>query len=592
MSSPNRPSHLRLVLILLVTFFAYAPALRNDFTMDDRYVALGVGDQPREGNRYVSELHSPATYFSTHYWAGQSDSSRLLRPVTVMSFALRHHFFGDCAWVAHLANLLLHLLAVWLTYLMVRELGGSRLTAEVAALVFGLHAIHSEAVIGIVGRAELLGFCFGAAGLLVMVRSASYRLLGQGLQISAASALLFLAFASKENALAWAPFALAFGVARRAARGTPILSSMRSALLPAVAVIVPLFVFLHLRARMLTATPAITHQDILGLVNPLANADTVSRILTAFFVWGFALVQQIAPFDLSADYGTSVFPIIGGFGDPLALVSYLALGIFVTMLVMSLRYARQQPLLFSAVACFLGFSFLTSNVPLSIGTIYGERLYYTPSLGFAFAIGWVAQTVATRERLRTPLVALGGAWIGACVLVIVQRAGVWRDDAALFVHEARSQPRSVRMHLCAAAICNRGDQKGAALEHCKAAVWLDPGCSWAWLHLGITHLERDKFDLAIDAFERGIARSRPQSLNLIAEHYYSGYGIALAKKDRLAEALGAFERSLATGRHGLAQSKAAAGILARITHDKAVSQELRHRAARVGQRAWPAGPPK
>ena len=50
----------------------------------------------------------------------------------------------------------LHALSGWLVYLLVRGLLGSHLAALASAAVYVIHPVQTEAVVSIVGRAELL----------------------------------------------------------------------------------------------------------------------------------------------------------------------------------------------------------------------------------------------------------------------------------------------------------------------------------------------------------------------------------------------------------------------------------------------------
>ena len=189
------------------------PSLGSDFTYDDRFVAMAHdGDHH---NPMVAELHPLEDYFTSHYWRGTAEHSRLFRPVTILTYALRHHLVGDNAAVAHAINLLLHVLATALVYGLVRGLQASHGLAALSALVFGLHAIHTEAVLAVSGRAELLAFCGGASALLLLARARTVR---GPLKLPcwvAAAACLFVALGAKESALAWVPFAVCYGLARR-----------------------------------------------------------------------------------------------------------------------------------------------------------------------------------------------------------------------------------------------------------------------------------------------------------------------------------------------------------------------------------------
>src|SRR5688572_14225952 len=120
-------------------------------------------------NVMVRELQPLGRYFTTNYWQGIDDRDPLYRPVTILSYAvlyaaLGRHLDGEHgeAMPQHALNVVLHALATWLVYLLARLVRVRRGGAVLAALVFGVHALHSEVVAGVVGRAELLAFGFGA----------------------------------------------------------------------------------------------------------------------------------------------------------------------------------------------------------------------------------------------------------------------------------------------------------------------------------------------------------------------------------------------------------------------------------------------
>src|SRR5690606_18470674 len=115
-----------LALVLLAAFAAYAPSLANGYAFDDRFIALPVRDDGSV-NTLVAELHPPAAYFKVNYWHGVYPADVLYRPVTTWSIALLHAAFGrgaadeyGQAFPQHLANVLLHVLATWLTYRVAR----------------------------------------------------------------------------------------------------------------------------------------------------------------------------------------------------------------------------------------------------------------------------------------------------------------------------------------------------------------------------------------------------------------------------------------------------------------------------------------
>lgn len=477
-----------LFAVLLVTFAVFAPSIGNGFTYDDPWVAMGHdGNRP---NEMVGELQPLSEYFTSHYWRGTSDTGNLYRPLTILSFALRHAVAGDNAQAAHLINVLLHVLATALVCTLVRGLRQPPRVAAFAALVFGLHAIHSEVVAAVVGRAELLAFCFGATGALAWTRSHGRTGIARAGWLGTAAASLFLAFSSKESALAWLPVIGCYGLARRWVHPPDALPQRTRAALAVDAAVLaaPALVFLALRAQMLASMPDATwHTEF--IVNPLFDAPAQTRILTATTAWGFGLALTLFPWFLSADWGWAVLPVVDSFTEPAALLTLLAATALLGTLGAGLWRAPRRPLLFFGIATFFGTSILASNLVAPIGTLFAERLYYTPSLALAF----VAAAVATRLRPEHLPVALllAGTWLGASASEILERNGVWRDTQTLVLHEAREQPSSVRMRSHAALILlGRGDTSGA-ITHLEHAVDLDPGFVNGWHRLGDLYAARD-----------------------------------------------------------------------------------------------------
>jgi hypothetical protein len=391
-----------LLLICLASFAVYAPSLSNGFAHDDNALARAMREDGTR-NSMVAELRPIGDYFAANYWEGYGGhTSHLYRPITILSYALTNGLPGGeaarppGALPHHLINVLLHVWAVLLVFSMVRVLAPGR-QALVAALVFGLHAIHSEVVAGIVGRAELFGFCFGAQAVLLFhggnaAREAAAggqsRSTGQIIRLIGCAALLFLAFCSKESALAWSAFLPVFAIAHVWTRfpREPLGKILgRPLLLTGAVAVPPIVLFLLLRAQALADMP---EKDFVNyLSNPLYFTDSATRVLTGMAIWGYGLYKSLFPFSLVSDYGPVTFQLISSplhWHFLLVLLAVLALG---GWLAAGLLLARRHPLLFLSAASFLGFSVTTSNVPLAIGTIFGERLYYTPSLGSATGSG-------------------------------------------------------------------------------------------------------------------------------------------------------------------------------------------------------------
>ena len=167
-----------------------------------------------------------------------------------------------------------------------------------------------------------------------------------------------------------------------------------------MAVAVPaLIAFIALRANAI-GTFAIAHEFYYPL-NPLREVSTTARLITATVVWAYGIHRTTLPLALVSDYGAHSFTIRSALTDPIFLLSFCLIA---ALVVLGLRRPRGQPLLMVATALFFGFSAVTSNTLLAIGTIFGERLYFTPSFAGAFIVAWAWERGNDRRLLGAVLV--------------------------------------------------------------------------------------------------------------------------------------------------------------------------------------------
>ena len=513
-----------LLVILIATLLIYARALWNGFAQDDVHL-VQVLDNALPPNPMVAQWQGVAAYFGSHYWHGIYDKGDLYRPLTVLSYAATHAICGAKvlgeAFPHHLGNLTLHLLCVVLVHGLLARLGVARAPRLLATAVFALHAIRSEAVAGIVGRAELFAFGFGALAARLLITRDEFGGARRFLTSIGTGLALFLAFCSKESALAWVPFLVCMQIARRVPIGMAFLVPLAHALLPLLAY------FLLRSAALQGILPA----ETVPIVNPLVELTTQGRIATAAVVQLFALGKTLLPLDLVCEYGMSTFTMRAGFAD---LGAVFALLLQAGLAVAGVLAVRRRPLLFLAVVAFFGFAFLTANFTFPTGVIFAERLMYAPALGLTFLAAAVG---ATRIGL-----VLGLVWLIPSCVEIGMRVPVWQDDERLFTTDAERNPRAVRLLTSAAKVLrDKGLDKGLsdidrAITHLQNAVALVPQYALGWNNLGAMYLDSGRTDLAIQALRRGLLGT----LRTPGEDEYrlkANLGSALLRKGERTEAI-------------------------------------------------------
>lgn len=115
---------------------------------------------------------------SNDFWGTplvDSGSHGSYRPLCVLSFKLNHLFGGFKPIGYHLVNVLLHCLATGLVVKVARQLLPSFVAPAIAGALFAAHPVHTEAVAGIVGRADLAACNFYLLSFLAYCRHTQWR---------------------------------------------------------------------------------------------------------------------------------------------------------------------------------------------------------------------------------------------------------------------------------------------------------------------------------------------------------------------------------------------------------------------------------
>lgn len=144
----------RLGWLLAFVAVLHAPSLFNDFIIDD-YVYLDTVHDMTWAD--VPDVVASATmdeHASGVWWTPQGVLP-FYRPLGVLTFAVEYVVWGMRPFGYHLTNLVLHLLCTFLTWRLACRLFGGWIPLA-AATIFAIHPVHSEAVLWISGRFDLL----------------------------------------------------------------------------------------------------------------------------------------------------------------------------------------------------------------------------------------------------------------------------------------------------------------------------------------------------------------------------------------------------------------------------------------------------
>lgn len=174
------------VLILVITIF-YSNVYDNDFLYDDKYLILQ--------NTYLHNWHSLGDIFRTYVNSGAFRSGHFYRPLQNVLYLIVYQIAGENSFAFHLLNIILHAANACLVYTLGLRLNFKPWAVFLAALIWALHPIHTEAVTYMSSTADTLYSLFCLLGIVVLLPDFTPR------KIYIATALSVMSLLSKETAV-------------------------------------------------------------------------------------------------------------------------------------------------------------------------------------------------------------------------------------------------------------------------------------------------------------------------------------------------------------------------------------------------------
>lgn len=158
-------------ILVIAVFVCYGNVYGNSFLYDDEFLI-----QKNANIRTWAGVIKSFQMSSTG-GAGQVDS--FYRPIQGVLYTVVYQIFGESTFGFHLLNIALHALNVVLVFVLGLRLGFGRGVAWLAALLWGLHPVHTEAVVYQSATADTLYTAFTLSSLiLIFPRRTVIRVLG------------------------------------------------------------------------------------------------------------------------------------------------------------------------------------------------------------------------------------------------------------------------------------------------------------------------------------------------------------------------------------------------------------------------------
>ena len=531
------------LLLSVIAFLIYANTLNHDYALDDAS-AISANYVTKQG------IAGIPTIFKEHYRFGYwSSPGTLYRPIPLAMFAIEWQLFPDSPGFYHFMNVLLYAFTAFLLFWTLCKLFPkySPVLPFLTTLLFVTHPVHVEVVANIKSRDEILSFFFCISAVYFLWKYLKFKE-NKWLGISLFSYLL--AMFSKENAIT---FLAVFPLLMYFFSKTSISKNLTISSLFAIPATIYLF------ARILVLGALTGEKELSPLLdNFLSGApDISSRLASAFLMVGKYLWTLVFPHPLGSDFGYNQIPITGWSDWRVILVLLVVFG----GLIYALKELKNKSIPAFAIIYFVVTFSIFSNIIKLIGSSYGDRFLYFPSLGFAmFLAFFILQIGKANFQLKSNSLAtffkhyklpilITGVIALAYSFKTIDRNKVWYDSFTLYENDIKIAPNSAKLNyhyglelnkkgLAENDSAKKGELMNSAFRHFAKAAEIYPDYHDAYGQMGLMHYRNNDKDKALENYEKSIAL-KPYNATV-----YSNMGIIYVERGNLQKGRELYEKAV------------------------------------------------
>uniref|UniRef100_A0A9J8ABY8 dolichyl-phosphate-mannose--protein mannosyltransferase n=1 Tax=Cyprinus carpio carpio TaxID=630221 RepID=A0A9J8ABY8_CYPCA len=488
---------LRYAALVAVCALCYSNSLWGEFVHDDIW-AITNNPDVRPG----SSLQS---IFTNDFWGkrmADNTSHKSYRPLCILTFKLNILLGGMTPFYFHLVNMFLHcMVTALLMHTCEQCVFEDSNFSFLTALLFSVHPIHTEAVSGIVGRADVLasmlfllaflsyissmadGFppTVSVLSLVLSLLLGTCAMLVKETGITVFGVCVLYDFLSLNDCHIW----LCFRSRHLSHSRLKELVRISSPFIKRACIIsLHVTVIMSIRLWLMGGSmPLFSEQD-----NPASFSPyLLTRFLTYCYLLAFNAWLLLAPIVLCYDWQVGSIPLVESLWDGRNIAS---LTLALVMLALSLNCKMKGKEVLVGVL-FLIFPFIpASNLFFRVGFVVAERVLYMPSMGYCVLV------VHGLNRLYSVVSRWGAAALTVSMLVVlllfswktVQQNEIWLSREALFRSGIQTLPHNAKVHYNYANFLKDRGRNQEAIYHYKTALRLYPRHASALNNLGtLTH---------------------------------------------------------------------------------------------------------
>ncbi|GAA6215349.1 protein O-mannosyl-transferase TMTC3 [Lates japonicus] len=452
--------------------------------------------------------------FLNDFWGtpmAEERSHKSYRPLTVLTFRLNYLFSELSAASYHLLNVVLHAV-VCVLFLRVCRLFLDKTSSLVAALLFAVHPIHTEAVTGVVGRAELLSSIFLLAAFLAYTKSTSADHSIVWAPIALTVVLVAAATLCKEQGITVVGICCVHEVFVAQGFTLPmLLDTLRQVLqgkdgfpyavlqtlLKLIVLVISTLLLVIIRVQVIQSQlPVFTRFD-----NPAAVSPTPTRQLTFNYLLPVNAWLLLNPSELCCDWTMGTIPLVESLLDLrnlATLVFYTFLGLLAYH---SLRYRHSSAKTVIMALSLIVLPFIpASNLFFPVGFVVAERVLYVPSMGFCVLVAHGFKIVSHKGHWKKISWLMIGVLLTTHAVKTFNRNWDWESEYTLFTSALKVNKNNAKLWNNVGHALENQNNYVRALRYFLQATRVQPDDIGAHMNVGRTYKNLNKSKEAEDAY--------------------------------------------------------------------------------------------
>lgn len=452
--------------------------------------------------------------FLNDFWGtpmAEERSHKSYRPLTVLTFRLNYLFSELSAASYHLLNVVLHAV-VCVLFLRVCRLFLDNTFSLLAALLFAVHPVHTEAVTGVVGRAELLSSIFLLAAFLAYTKSTSTVHSIVWPPIALTVVLVAAATLCKEQGITVVGICCVYEVFVAQGFTLPmLLDTLRQVLqgkdgfpyavlqtlLKLIVLVISTLLLVIIRVQVIQSQlPVFTRFD-----NPAAVSPTPTRQLTFNYLLPVNAWLLLNPSELCCDWTMGTIPLVESLLDLRNLATVMFYMFLFLLAHYSLRYRHS-----SAKAVIMALSLIVlpfipaSNLFFPVGFVVAERVLYVPSMGFCVLVAHGFKIVSHKGQLKNISWLMIGVLLTTHAVKTFNRNWDWESEYTLFTSALKVNKNNAKLWNNVGHALENQNNYAMALRYFLQATRVQPDDIGAHMNVGRTYKNLNKSKEAEEAY--------------------------------------------------------------------------------------------